>query len=504
MKFERLKNIISIAKGKKHNITDTPSAESKRLIQIDDLRNDDNVKYTDDKKGVLAKEEDLLIVWDGANAGTIGYGKKGFIGSTIAALKKLDPVQYNTEFLGKFLQSKFSYLRSRATGAAIPHINRKVLETLKIPIFEISDQIRIVTLLSRAEELIAKRKESIRLLDELLKSIFGEMFGTTAKQFEEWPLIEIRQLAADKKGSMRTGPFGSNLLHSEFRTEGDVIVLGIDNAVNNRFECGKRFITKEKYEKLKSYRIYPKDVIITIMGTTGRSAVIPDDIPLTINTKHLAAITLNKSIANPYFISYAIHSSPFIKAQLKRQNRGAIMSGLNLGIIKKLKIKRPPIELQNKFEYIINKVDHLKIKYKNSFLELENLYGSLSQRAFREELDLSKIPIRHEVVVHDSLQIHYEASPTILSRHIEKYELTIDGLKALIEYKLPKKFTFKMLLDALEEHAAEENQNFETIKDLMTDLLQRKKHFLNQEFGRVETNEIKNEEQKQIFFCVNK
>ena len=144
------------------------------LIWMWPIQSITSVKYTDDKKGVLAKEEDLLIVWDGANAGTIGYGKKGFIGSTIAALKKLDPVQYNTEFLGKFLQSKFSYLRSRATGAAIPHMNRKVLETLKIPIFEISDQISIASLLSSADELIAKRlaqksgcMSSILLLVEL-------------------------------------------------------------------------------------------------------------------------------------------------------------------------------------------------------------------------------------------------------------------------------------------------------------------------------------------------
>ncbi|MFH1674497.1 MAG: restriction endonuclease subunit S [Pseudomonadota bacterium] len=500
MKFDKLKNIISISKGKKHTISNapTPTPKSIRFIQIDDLRNNDNLKFTDDTKGVFVNEDDLLIVWDGANAGTVGYGKKGFIGSTIAALKKKNPIQYDTGFLGKFLQTKFFYLRSRATGATIPHINRKVLETLKIPVFEKSDQIRIATLLSRAEALITKRKESIRLLDDLLKSTFWEMFGPEAKDFEEWPLIEIKELSAKKKGSMRTGPFGSNLLHSEFATEGDVAVLGIDNAVNNRFEWKeKRFISKEKYEQLKNYRVYPRDVIITIMGTTGRSAVIPDDIPLTINTKHLAAITLDKTKANPHFISYSIHSSPLIKWQLKSQTRGAIMSGLNLGIIKKLKINRPPIELQNQFAHIIKKVKSLKTKYEESLHELESLYGSLSQRAFRGELDLGKVPIVHKVHVHDAVHLHDAASPTVVIEKTTKFELNFKVVKELISKKLPKQFTFEALWEQVNEalldtetHEDEEAievtdlQNYETVQKIVYKMLNGSKPFLRQIFNK--------------------
>lgn len=510
MKFEKLGNITSITKGKKHTPIKSPSDSSTRFIQIDDLRNDGNIKFTNDKKGFLVSEDDLLIVWDGANAGTVGYGKRGFIGSTIAALKKRAPDKYDTVYLGKYLQSKFSYLRSKATGATIPHINRKSLENLKIPVVEKTDQIRIATLLSRAEALIAKRQESIRLLDELLKSTFWEMFGPEAKDFEEWPLIEMKELSAKKKGGMRTGPFGSNLLHSEFVTEGDVAVLGIDNAVNNKFEWKeKRFISKEKYEQLKNYRIYPRDVIITIMGTTGRSAVIPDDIPLTINTKHLAAITLDKTKANPHFISYSIHSSPFIKWQIKSQTRGAIMGGLNLGIIKKLKINRPPIELQNQFAHIIKKTESLKTKYEASLYELENLYGSLTQRAFRGELDLSKVPIVHEVpiVVHEAhvnyaVHLHDATSPTVVIEKTTKFELSFEVVKELISKKLPKQFTFEVLWGKMNEllldnenHEDEETldgkglQHYEAVRKIVYKMLNDSRPFLKQTFNK-ESKEI--------------
>jgi len=105
MKSEKLKNILSIKKGVKNQITEVVSDNSIRLIQIDDLRNDNNLKFTNDKNGIYVTEDDLLIVWDGANAGTVGYAKEGYIGSTIAVLRKVYPEKYYTPYLGLFLNS---------------------------------------------------------------------------------------------------------------------------------------------------------------------------------------------------------------------------------------------------------------------------------------------------------------------------------------------------------------------------------------------------------------
>lgn len=424
-----LGSVVSITKGKKHRIADSPSDKAKRLIGIDDLRNDDMIRYTDDASGIEVIADDVLIAWDGANAGTIGFGKSGYIGSTIARLRVRADISLFTPFLGMYLKSKFNYLRQTATGATIPHINRNALESIPLPAIEFENQIRIAHLLGKVEGLITKRKQHLLQLDELLKSVFLQMFGPSSKNYDTWPLVEIRDLAAKHKGAMRTGPFGSNLLHSEFTAEGDVAVLGIDNAVQNRFEWGgRRFISNEKYRELESYRIYPDDVIITIMGTIGRSAVVPIDIPLAINTKHLAAITLNKEIANPLFLSYSIHSSPFILSQFKSKNRGAIMSGLNLGLIKETKLKRPPIELQNKFAETHTCVDKLKAMYQRSLNELSTLYAALSQQAFKGELDFSRVPLPGESALeNESMSLTSAlAHPTDTAIHLADINKLLD------------------------------------------------------------------------------
>ena len=127
------------------------------------------------------------------------------------------------------------------------------------------------------------------------------------------------------------------------------------------------------------------------MGTTGRSAVIPDDIPLAITTKHLAAITLNRKLAHPEFIAYAIHDHPEIHHQIERAQRGAIMNGLNLTLIKELRFRVPPLPIQEHFAAIVQKFRKIRDKLsKANEYGAGDLFNSLVKRAFRGELVTSE------------------------------------------------------------------------------------------------------------------
>ena len=143
-----------------------------------------------------------------------------------------------------------------------------------------------------------------------------------------------------------------------------------------------RYIPDEKYEKLKRYTVYPGDVIITIMGTVGRSAVIPDDMPKAINTKHLACLTPDATIVDSYFLSNAFQIHPVIRGQLERQCKGAIMDGLNLTIIKGLRFELPPLDLQKEFVQFFKQVDKSKVAVQKSLDEAQKLFNSLMQEYF--------------------------------------------------------------------------------------------------------------------------
>lgn len=275
-------------------------------------------------------------------------------------------------------------IEALGSGTTFKEVSKTVVSRFKIPLPPLEEQRRIAAILDKADAVRRKRKEAIQLTEELLRSAFLDMFGDLSGN--NWEITTVENIARQQKGSIRTGPFGSQLLHSEFVDSG-IAVLGIDNAVKNKFSWAKpRFITKEKYKELKRYKVYPGDVLITIMGTCGRCAIVPDDCPEAINTKHLCCITLDKNKCTSEFLHSYFLLHPKARRYLEKNAKGAIMDGLNMGIVKKLPIPLPPISLQEKFGSIYLQSHELSKKASGLKTGNYNLFNSLLQRAFRGEL----------------------------------------------------------------------------------------------------------------------
>lgn len=294
-----------------------------------------------------------------------------------------DVNRLDLKYLRQFLTASGPRLQRLARGATIKGVTRGNVEGLQIPFPPLPEQRRIAAILDHTDTLRAKRTESVRALTGLEEAVFLDTFG---RLNDSWPTVSVADIAAPEKGTIRTGPFGSQLLHEEFVDEG-IAVLGIDNAVQNRFAWGKpRFITESKYEQLKRYTVSPGDVLITIMGTNGRCAVVPDDIPTAINTKHLCCITANRAKIEPDFLhAYFLHH-PSARDYLHRTAKGAIMAGLNMGIIKGLPINLPPIDRQRRYVSELREVRRSQEYAKSSVSDLDCLFSCLQSRAFRGEL----------------------------------------------------------------------------------------------------------------------
>jgi type I restriction enzyme, S subunit len=205
-----------------------------------------------------------------------------------------------------------------------------------------------------------------------------------------WCWATVQQLASPLPRSIQSGPFGSNLLHSEFQEAGR-LVIGIDNVQDGYFSMGATHrITKEKFDELKKYAARPEDVLITVMATIGRTCVVPSDIEPAIITKHVYRITPNKLIVEPRYLHLALWGGSAVRQQMNQQTRGQTRPGLNGTIIKGLVIPIPPLEEQREVIGLVDSrlslIDNLLPSVEKSEIRASRLRQSILKKAFSGEL----------------------------------------------------------------------------------------------------------------------
>lgn len=292
----------------------------------------------------------------------------------------------NPRYLLYFLMSEAETLEQAGIGATVKGLKITDFERMEVLYPPFAEQERIVKILDEAEELRRLRAQADRRTADLIPALLHDMFGDPATNPKGWECSSVASLALQKEGAIRTGPFGSDLLHSEFVTDG-IPVLGIDNVVTNQFQwTAPRCISASKYEQLQRFRVFSGDVLVTIMGTVGRSCVAPDDLPECISTKHLCVISTDRKKIEPTYLWGAFLLDETVRQQTRSAGGGAIMEGWNSTIIKGLKVRVPPLPLQHEFAARVAEVRAMEAQQAASRRRLDDLFQSLLHRAFRGEL----------------------------------------------------------------------------------------------------------------------
>ena len=133
LEFIELKEICKFIKGRKPTeISEQYKSDFEDYLTIEVLSNQNQV-YAFDDKGIKAKEKDILMVMDGASSGKLIKRKKGLLGSTLA---KIDVKEDYIELVYQFLKINEKYITENTTGSAIPHTDKGLVLSLRLPISE--------------------------------------------------------------------------------------------------------------------------------------------------------------------------------------------------------------------------------------------------------------------------------------------------------------------------------------------------------------------------------
>lgn len=338
------------------------------------------------------------MVWDGARCGLIGKAKKGAVGSTL--MKILPKENIHKEYLYHFISSKFWTLNTKPKGVGIPHIEPTLLWNFELVVPPLPEQQAIV---AKIEELLSDLENGKQQLQtaqqqlkvyrqSLLKWAFeGKLTNKNVKDGElpeGWEKVKITDIVENNKHSLKAGPFGSSL-KKEFYVQKGYKIYGQEQVIIDNAFFGNYYINEEKYQELKSCKIKPFDILISLVGTVGKVLILPENCSEGIINPRLIKISLNREIYLPNFFKYYFESS-YVKNFYGAKAQGTTMDVLNLGIIKTIPFLLPSLKEQqlivSELESKLTLCDKTEETISHSLQQAETLRQSILKKAFEGKL----------------------------------------------------------------------------------------------------------------------
>jgi type I restriction enzyme S subunit len=338
-------------------------------------------KYTV-KPTRISKPNDLILCIR-ATIGDLNWSDAEYcLGRGVAGLRPM-PGRLDRNYLWHFIQANKGQLIARGTGSTFKQVSRSHIEEWKIPLPPLEEQKHIAAILDKADAIRRKRQQAIDLTDQLLRSVFLDMFGDPVTNPKGWEVKPLESACVEKAG-VKAGPFGS-ALKKEFYTENGYRIYGQEQVIAGTLSIGDYYIDEAKYSKLASCSVESGDMLVSLVGTLGKTLVVPEKFEPGIINPRLVRLRTNKNLLNSEYLQQ-LFKQPGFQAQLAAYSHGGTMPILNAGIIKSLNVQLPPIELQLRFISILKSIERKMSNFLSAQALNEDLFSSLTQSAFRGEL----------------------------------------------------------------------------------------------------------------------
>jgi len=206
-----------------------------------------------------------------------------------------------------------------------------------------------------------------------------------------WEVKRLKDMLMPKKGAIKTGPFGSQLLSSEM-LEGEIKVYNQRNVIDNDFASGENYIAREKFIEMKEFQTYPGDFLITTRGTIGKCAILPLHAETGILHPCLMRLQINKNKIHDRFLEIIIQESRLALEQLKIKSNGTTIEVIYQDSLKNVVIFLPPFPEQQAIADFLDKetgkIDVLIAKVENAIEKLKEYRTALISAAVTGKIDV--------------------------------------------------------------------------------------------------------------------
>lgn len=254
------------------------------------------------------------------------------------------------------------------TTVTIPSLTKANLLQVEIDVPEIGIQKSRVGILDKIEHSCRLLQQEVLRLDQLVKSRFVEMF--IGKGYEEKSVRDVLDTA-----------FWLMPATPKFVENGSIPYITSKNIKNRSIDFDNvKYITTEAYESISSNRpTQIGDILISMIGTLGQTAVIKD--ARRFYGQNLYLLRLNASVINTVFFCEFFNSDR-AQHKLQAKRNQSTQAYLKANHVEDLLLPLPPMEIQEQFAAFVAEVDKSKLAVKQSLEKLETLKKSLMQEYF--------------------------------------------------------------------------------------------------------------------------
>ncbi len=320
-------------------------------------------------------EGDLLISLTG-NVGRVGLLDKKFLPAAlnqrVACIRIKDSSTLYKLFLFNLLNND-SFERKcilSSKGVAQKNMSTEWLKNYEIPLPPLDEQRKIAAVLDKVSGLIAKRRQQLSKLDEMVKARFVEMFGDPVSNSLNLPLLSLPQLGEFGRGVSKHRPRNAPELLG-----GKYPLIQTGEVANSGLYI---FSYENTYSELgfKQSKMWKSGTLcITIAANIAKTAILTFDACFPDSVVGFVA----NERTNNIFIHYWFG---FFQQILESQAPESAQKNINLKILSELKVIVPSIELQNQFSAFVERTEKIKTTISRSLEKLETLKKALMQEYF--------------------------------------------------------------------------------------------------------------------------
>lgn len=348
------------------------------IIRIQDLTGNSykmNRYNGDIEQKYKVQDGDVLISWSASLGVYVWHGENAVLNQHIFKVV-FDKTDVSKDYFVYQIEYRLGNAASEAHGATMKHLTKSVFNALPFYLPKKEEQEKIAKVLNKITELTNKTRKQAKLLDDIIKSRFIEMFGTLHNNENGFDIVTLDEVCSlIKDGTHQTPQYTENRIEGyKFLSSKDVMSQKID-------WTDIKYIPEELHKKLYAViRPQRNDILMSKNGVNYGVAAVNDtdeifDIYVSL------ALLRPKAVIDPVFLRCIINN-PETKKQFSASIKGIGVPNLHLGEIKKTKIFLPPMELQKEFVAFVAQTDKSKLAVQKSLDELETLKKSLMQEYF--------------------------------------------------------------------------------------------------------------------------